>query len=306
MTIAPQSPSRLRAFVANPLLTIAVVVSLANAAIAATGEGKIVIESVVLRPAVEAEVPAQQLGVLAMIAVNEGDAVQRGQLLASLDDRVATMAVRQAELERAQAEAKAANTLSIEYAAKAIEVARAELRRSEETNKQFPGSISESQLDVERLTIEKLDLERRQAEHELELARFEFEVKDNALQAAQLDLDLHALQAPFAGVVSLVRGRGGEWVEPGTAVVRLVAIGTLRAEGFAPAGQDAIVRVGALVRLELNGNENDATIVEGQVAFVSPEVDPVSRQVRVWAEIDNREGRLQPGQQGRMVFVDVP
>lgn len=274
-------------------------------AAAPSDDAEIVIESVVLRPAVEAEVPARQLGVLAVIAVNEGDAVQQGQLLASLDDRVAAMAVRQAELERAQAEAKAANTLSIEYAAKAIEVARAELRRSEETNKQFPGSISASQLDVERLTIEKLDLERRQAEHELELARLEFEAKDNALQAAQLDLDLHALRAPFAGVVSLVRGRGGEWVEPGTAVVRLVAVETLRAEGFAPAGRHAIVRVGAPVRIELASDEGEgeASFVEGRLAFVSPEVDPVSRQVRVWAEVDNSAGRLQPGQQGRMIIV---
>jgi macrolide-specific efflux system membrane fusion protein len=34
--------------------------------------------------------------------------------------------------------------------------------------------------------------------------------------------------------------------------------------------------------------------------FVSPEVDPITGQVRVWAEIDNREARLRPGQPARM------
>lgn len=297
-----QNSSCLRVLVVSLPLAPLLIALFAGGVAAAAGAGEIVIESVVLRPAVEAEVPARQLGVLAAIEVNEGSEVVQGDLLASLDDRVATMAVRQAEFERAQAQAKAGNTLSIEYATKAIEVAQAELRRSEETNKQFPGSISASQLDVERLTIEKLDLERRQAEHELELARFEFEAKDNALQAAQLELELHAVRAPFSGIVSLVRGRPGEWVEPGTAVVRLVAVETLRAEGFAPAGRSAIVRVGATVRIDLEGDDEGAS-VEGQLAFVSPEVDPVSRQVRVWAAIDNRDRRLQPGQQGRMTIV---
>ena len=44
------------------------------------------------------------------------------------------------------------------------------------------------------------------------------------VEAAKLELELHSVRAPFAGVVSLVRGRPGEWVEPGSPVLRLVAI----------------------------------------------------------------------------------
>ena len=39
---------------------------------------------------------------------------------------------------------------------------------------------------------------------------------------------------------------------------------------------------------------------QGKVAFVSPEVDPITGQVRVWAEIENRDGRLRPGQAAKM------
>jgi macrolide-specific efflux system membrane fusion protein len=38
----------------------------------------------------------------------------------------------------------------------------------------------------------------------------------------------------------------------------------------------------------------------GKIVFVSPEVDPITGQVRIWAEIDNRDGRLRPGQPARM------
>jgi multidrug efflux pump subunit AcrA (membrane-fusion protein) len=297
-----QNSSCLRVFVAKLPLAPVLIALFACGAAAAAEEGAIVIESVVLRPSVEAEVPARQLGVIAQVNVDEGMEVALEDLLLKLDDRVASAAVRQAEIERMHAEAKAANTLSIEYAAKALQVAEAELKRSEETNKQFPGSISQSQLDVERLTIEKLDLERRQAEHEVELAKLDLEAKTSLLEAEQLELSLHAVRAPIEGVVSVVRARPGEWVEPGTAVVRLVSVHVLRAEGFAPAGEDA-VRKGATVRIDIEGAGGEATYVEGVLAFVSPEIDPVSRQVRVWAAIDNRDRRLQPGQQGRMTIV---
>jgi macrolide-specific efflux system membrane fusion protein len=271
------------------------------------------IKSVVLRPLVEAEVPARQLGVLARIAVDEGAVVDADALLASLDDRTAALKVKQADLEQRQAAAKAANRLSIEYAEKALEVAKAELKRSEESNEKFPNSISESQLDVERLTIEKLELERRQAEHKFELARFDNDLKKNALEAAKLELELHAVRAPFAGVVALVRGRAGEWVQPGAPVLRLVAIDRLRAEGFAPADAVTEATIGANVQFELRGNGKAAGADErsadgaetfaGRIGFVSPEIDPVTRQVRIWAEIDNTGRRLRPGQQGRLILA---
>lgn len=265
------------------------------------------VDSVVLRPLVEAEVPARQLGVLSKIVVDEGQAVRANESLAELDARAAALALKQAELEQAQAAAKAANELSVEYAAKALEVARAELARSEESNAKFPNSISDSQLDVERLTIEKLELERRQAQHELELARFELELKSNAVEAARLDLELYSVHAPFDGIVALVRERVGEWVQPGDAVLRLVAIDRLRAEGFIDADHtEGLVGRSARLRLAAEAGDDHAeasVVFEAKVGFVSPEVDPVTRQVRMWAEIDNADGRLRPGQQGRLEIL---
>jgi RND family efflux transporter MFP subunit len=265
------------------------------------------IDAVVLRPMVEAEVPARQTGVLANIAVEEGATVEAGQTLAALDDRAAKLALAKAQLEREQVFAKASNELRIQYADKALEVARAEMKRSAESNEQFARSISQSQLDVERLTVEKLELERRQAEHDIALEKFELQLKENAVEAAKLELELHAVRAPFAGVVALVRGRPGECVQPGAPVLRLVAIDRLRAEGFAPASWASGQLVGAKVRFTLVTEPGEAPPfsggVEGVLRFVSPEVDPVSRQVRVWAEIDNRDLKLRPGQQGQLILA---
>lgn len=257
------------------------------------------IESVVLRPMQAAEVPAEQTGVLKQIVVAEGQQVEQGQLLATLDDRQAKLAVARAEFEHAQAAAKAKNEISIRYADKALEVARAELKRSSESIEQFPKSISQSQLDVERLTIEKLTLERQQAEHELALERYGVQLKQAALDTAQLQLAQHRLAAPFAGRVVLVRGRVGEWVEVGARVLRLVAVDRLRAEGFLPAEKADASLVGKPVKL-LVAKGAETIELPGTVRFVSPEMEPVTRQVRVWAEIANTEGRLRPGQQASL------
>lgn len=259
------------------------------------------IDSVVLRPLQAAEVPAQQTGVLRQIAVKEGQQVELGQPLAMLDDRQAKLAVARAEFELSQADAKAKNEISIRYANKALEVAKAELKRSTESIEQFPKSISQSQLDVERLTIEKLTLEREQAEHDLSLERFGVRLKQTEVDAAKLNLEQHQLTAPFAGRVVLVRGRVGEWVEVGDQVLRLVAVDKLRAEGFLPAEQASAELVGKQVSLLVSTGQQ-AIRLPGVIRFVSPEMEPVTRQVRIWAEVDNSQGTLRPGQQGSLII----
>ena len=287
-----------RKFIEKLLLVIVTLLS-SVASVRAVEKLAIRIESVVLRPLQAAEVPARQTGVLLEILVTEGQRVEQGQLLATLDARQAELAVARAKLEYDQAEVKAKNEISILYADKALEVAKAELQRSSESIEQFAKSISQSQLDVERLTVEKLTLERRQAEHERVLERFGVRLKQTELEAAQLQLQQHQLTAPFAGRVVLVRGRVGEWVEVGARVMRLVAIDKLRAEGFLPAEQANAALVGKPVTLSI-ANGTTSTQVTGTLRFVSPEMEPVTRQVRVWAEIPNTGGALRPGQQGAL------
>ena len=103
----------------------------------------ILVESVVLRPLQAAEVPSQQTGLLELIEVEEGQVVKKGQVLASLDDREAMLEVAKAKLQAVQAEAKAENLVRAQYAQKALEVARAELKRSQESIEKFTNSISQ-------------------------------------------------------------------------------------------------------------------------------------------------------------------
>ena len=258
---------------------------------------------VVLRPLQVAEVPAQQTGLLQSFAIREGEQVEAGQLLASLDDRAARHDLRQAELEHELATLRVANEVHLRYAEKALEVARAELARSNESIESFAKSISQSQLDVEQLTVEKLLLETEQARQELEMERIGQKLKQNALEAARLRVEQHQLRAPFAGTVALVRGQVGEWVEVGSPVLRLVAARRLRAEGFVSADrleQASKPLPGRPVKVWVTLPDGQTIECLGTLRFVSPEMDPVTRQVRIWAEVDNGQRQLRPGQRGRL------
>jgi macrolide-specific efflux system membrane fusion protein len=258
----------------------------------------LVVESVVLRLLEEAEVPAQEAGVLTELAVREGERVQQGQRLAQIDDQVARLAAEAAQAQYDITRAKASNDVRMRFAKKALEVAEAELRRSTESIERFARSVSQSQLDVERLTVEKNQLEAEQADHEHEIAVLEMKSKANELSAARNQVARRQIVAPFEGVIVQVYVRRGEWVEPGQPAVRIVNVDHLKAEGFIPAARAAADLAGKSVALTVDGA--NGTAPTGTIVFVSPEVDPITGQVRVWAEIDNRDGRLRPGQPVRM------
>jgi RND family efflux transporter MFP subunit len=257
------------------------------------------VESVVLRLFEEAEVPAQEAGVVTGVAVTEGQRVKQNELLAQIDDQVPRLAADAAKAKYDITREKATNDVKIRYAQKALEVSEAELRRSNESIEKFPKSVSQSQLDVEQLTVQKNRLEAEQAEHEQAIAVLDMKAQENELNSAKAEVTRRRIMAPFDGVIVQLYLRKGEWAEPGQKALRIVSTDRLKAEGFIRADDAVRVQAGTMVELvvELAGS---AQKFVGRVAFVSPEVDPITGQVRVWAEIENRNGRLRTGQSAKM------
>jgi macrolide-specific efflux system membrane fusion protein len=259
------------------------------------------VDSVVLRLINEADVPAQEAGVLTSVPAREGDAVKQDAVLATIDDQVAQMAEVAAQLKYDVAHEKATNDVQVRFARKAAEVAEAELHRSTESVARFAKSVSQSQLDVERLNVEKTKLEAEQADHNQQVATLEMKSAQNELDAAKVQRARRQIVAPFDGTVVQVFVRLGEWVEPGQKALRIVDTRRLRAEGFLNAVDAKANLLGATVELSIDGQSDEH--FTGKIAFVSPEVDPITGQVRVWAEIDNQSGALRPGQPVQMRIV---
>ena len=82
----------------------------------------------------------------------------------------------------------------------------------------------------------------------------------------------------------------------------MVAVDRLRAEGFVDAEHVRTTWVGRPVKFLTTVADHDV-VAEGVIRFVSPEMDPVTRQLRIWAEVPHAEGQLRPGQQGVLELV---
>jgi len=121
----------------------------------------------------------------------------------------------------------------------------------------------------------------------------------SASQVAKLQavLDQKQLKAPFAGTVGIPKIEVGQYLAPGTVVVSIQDLDTLRVDFSVPEQQFPLLKIGQAVKLGIG----DADMpYSGTIAGIDPKIDSSSRLVAVRAEVANPEGKLTPGQ-----FVQV-
>jgi macrolide-specific efflux system membrane fusion protein len=253
----------------------------------------------------QVELPAKEAGSVSELLVREGDVVQRGDQLAAVEADDARIAVTKAERDLTIARTKADNDIAVRFARKAHEVVLAEHRRALESVQKFSKSVSATEMDQLRLTAEKAELEIEQAEHDQAIARLTVEQKQAELEGARLQLARHQIVAPFAGMVVQIKKPRGEWANPGDAVVRLVRLDRLRVEAFAASRDVSATLQGKRVALSVDVPGKGRTQFEGTIVFVSPEVNPVNAQVRIWAEVENSGLELRPGQPATMTIENT-
>jgi multidrug efflux pump subunit AcrA (membrane-fusion protein) len=248
----------------------------------------------------DVDIPAQEAGQLTQLVVVEGQTVKAGDLLARLDDDLQKLALARAQGELQVQTRKAESDVAIRAARKAAAVAQADLDRALAARRNFPESISDSEVDSLRLKAEKATLDIEQAEFELDLARVTRGIRQAELDQARLGVERRQIKAAFDGTIVELARRPGEWVQPGEKVLRMVRLDRLRIEVMVPPTTDRTGLVGAAIAFEpsVAGKSIEGRRLPGKIVFVHPEIDPVNGQIRVWAEVDNKEGWLLPGDRG--------
>lgn len=285
-----------------PFLSYPLAAVLASVSAEAAPAEPLEVSSMLIQLMEEVEVPAQGAGVLTEVNVREGQLVEQGQRLAQIMDTEARLAEARAKIELAIARMNAENDINVRYARKSAEVARAEMRRAEEAVAEFPHSVSASELDKLRLTLQRAELEVEQAERDFAVAKETAQLKENDYQLAQYQVQRRRIVAPLSGVVVEVYRSQGEWVEPADVILRILRMDRLRAEGFLKAAQLRGRLQGRAVTLLVDLPGQPGATFPGKIVFVSPEIDPVNNQVRVWAEVDNRGLQLRPGMRAKMMI----
>lgn len=131
----------------------------------------------------------------------------------------------------------------------------------------------------------------------LDNARAAASASESQVSKLQAVLDQKQLRAPFAGTAGIPNINLGQYLSPGTIVLTLQDLDTMRVDFTVPEQQLPQLKIDQAVRL---GTGGDDMPFAGAIRGINPKIDPASRLVSVRAEVDNSEGKLSPGQ-----FVQV-
>lgn len=101
------------------------------------------------------------------------------------------------------------------------------------------------------------------------------------------------IRAPFTGRLGIRQINLGQFLDGGAAIVSLQALEPVYVDFALPQQELARLRVSMVVRV--TSDAAPGQIFEGKLSVISPEVDALTRNVRLRATLDNRAGRLQPG-----------
>ena len=257
----------------------------------------IVIERCRIKLIDEVVIASGRTGVLGFVEPREGDMVRKDQQVAGLMDDVPRAAFSVAEKE-------ASNDIEVRYALKAAEVAQAEFAMSRDINNRVKKTVPEMELEKLRPHAERGVLQTAQAEHQFEIAKLK---KDEAAAG----LKLFRIEAPFDGVVTRVYKNKGEAVREGDPILEVCNTNRVKVEGNLSIRDWFSVQPGAKVRVQLDIEgvdlEVEKKVFEGKVIYVDVKVQPVTNEIRVWAEVPNPENILRAGATARMtIFPNAP
>lgn len=243
----------------------------------------------------EATVSTQITGTLTQVLIEEGEHVDKDQVLARLDDTA-----QKAALAQTRAQQQAAMATLAQYQAQLAQ-ARRDLKRAQDLVGRHlvsQQSLEDAQTQVKTLTAQ-VDAQRKQ----IDLAQA-------GVKAAQVQLDYCTVRAPFSGVIIAKNAQVGEIVSPFSA-----------GGGFTRTGVGTIVDMDSL---EVDVDVNEAYInrvqpnqpaqavldaypnwtIPAHVIAVIPTADKSKATVKVRIAFDQKDARVLPDMGARVSFLE--
>jgi len=234
----------------------------------------------------QSDIAAQRDGRVVSVAVEIGDHVKRGQVLASLDDRALATAV---DSQTARVASLRAQIAEWEAEQKMDE---ADLRRADQMRTYK--IVSEENWEHVKYKLDEVSAE---------IARYraDEEAAEADLRAAKLQLEQSHVIAPFAGVVGRRSLRLDQEVKKGDVLFWVTAEAPLRVLFTVPESVMAACSVGA--PLELTTLDYPALRQRARILRMSPVVDPASDSVQVVGAVEHPSPLLKPGMSMQVSLV---
>ena len=120
-------------------------------------------------------------------------------------------------------------------------------------------------------------------------------------QTIQAQIARKIVRAPFSGRLGIRAVNVGQYLNPGTTLTVLQAIGAVYVDFSMPQQLLATMVVGMPVKISIEGSNDSA--LDGTVAAVDPTIDSNTRMIKVRATVPNSEEKLHPGMFANVAVV---
>ena len=240
-----------------------------------------------------ATVSAQLTGLITEVNVEEGMAVKKGQVLAKLDDAVASVNLRFAQAQIKANEARLGRIIASLAEAKRVLARVSKLSDADFSSK---ASLTRAQADVEGLTAD------------LASAKADIAVSKVEAQRQRERLDDHTIRAPFDGIVTVKNAQPGKIISPGSAgggftrtgICTIVDMTSLEIE--VDVNEAFIGRVFAGQKVEANLDAYPSWDIKASVIAIIPTADRAKATVRVRIRIEENDSRILPDMGVKVAF----
>ncbi len=215
------------------------------------------------------------------ILVDEGDIVQRGQVVVQMDTVTLEAELLEAKQKVLAAQEQiAASQAAIVKRKSEIELAKLELARTEKLLKER--AASQEQFDIRQTNVQTSVASLAQDEAHLQTTKQQVEVEQANVAVIQTRIDDATLKSPVRGRVLYRLAEPGEVLASGGKALTLVNLQDVYMEIFLPSEEAARARIGSEARITLDAAPGLAA--PGYVSFVSPEAQFTPKQVETRSE----------------------
>lgn len=219
------------------------------------------------------------------IAVDEGDFVAEGDVLAQLNDTTLQAQYAQAQAEAARAQA-AVSQASSQIASADASKTQADAALSRTSRLRSSGNVSQATLDDAQANAQTAAAAAQSARDGLAVAQAQMQQAQAQLRIAQLNLDHATLLAPASGLISQRNGQiGAIAASGGEPIFRLIQDGVVEVQSEVIETALAQISDGDPAQIDIAGLGR----VNGKVRLIAPTVDPVNRLGTVLISLDSTE-----------------
>lgn len=217
-----------------------------------------------LTPYEEVTISSEVDGRVTSVSIDEGTVVNKGALLATVDDTDYTLAVKQSESALRQAEVSLANT-------------KIEHTRKSALNKE--GLITKEEFDA--------------ISTRLSLSEAEVDKAKTVLDITKQRLSKTKIYSPISGVIKEKRVSSGDNVRPGSNLFTIIQNDPLKLS-FTVSERDAgKLKTGQDTSFKVDSFNN--RVFNGRLSLIYPNLDDKTRTLRAEAIVPNNSSILKPG-----------